>query len=90
MESQQDKEYGNLDTNIAGIIRDYFSRISPEKKEEFLEELTEDEFISHRVDVYLRQHAIAAMTGSSELAAHELSIKEALDGLEDVDYSEEE
>lgn len=81
MEGTKNEGIQNLDTDIAVIIREALNSLNETEQKTVVGDLTEDEFVSSRVDVYFRQHATCTMTGYTELGAHEESIKEALAGI---------
>lgn len=78
-------EISNLDLPISKVIREALHDMQSQKQYESLKELlgemTEDEFVSHRVDIYLTEIEAAMHTGFDELGAKEIALKECLAGL---------
>lgn len=71
----------NLALPIATAIRNEVRDLTSEQKVIVFEGLTEDEFIGHRVDIYLRELEIAMQNGYDELGAKEIALKECLAGI---------
>lgn len=76
-----DKEISNLDFPIAPIIRQALSDLPVSKQDELLKSTAVDEFISHRVDIYLQSLEDAMHAGYDELGAKEIALKDCLHGL---------
>jgi hypothetical protein len=78
-------EISNLDLPISKVIREALHDLQSQKQNEFLKELlgemTDDEFVSHRVDIYLTEIEAAMHNGFDELGAKEIALKECLAGL---------
>ena len=80
MKEPQD-EINNLDFPIANIIREALSALPMDEKREVLETMNEEEFIHHRVDVYLQELESAMHQGLDELGAKEMALSECLAGI---------
>lgn len=76
-----DKEISNLDFPIANVIRQALSDLPLENQDQFLKSTTVDEFISHRVDVYLLSLEGAMHAGYDESGAKETALNDCLHGL---------
>lgn len=75
-------EISNLDLPIAKRIKEVFNTLSVENKKEVLEAMTEDEFISHRVDIYLEEYSRAATSGFySRSGVEEIAVNESMGDL---------
>ncbi len=75
-------DFSNLDMPVAVIIRDALSSLAQQAKTCILESMSEDEFIEHRVDIYLQQVESAFITGNSTPSgAEEYALDECLAGL---------
>lgn len=74
-------EISNLDFPVANAIRQALSDLSPARKQELLGTEPEDEFISHRVDIYLQSLEVAMHVGYDELGAKETALKDCLHGI---------
>jgi hypothetical protein len=64
-----DKLKGGLDT------------VSPERKAEVLETMSDIEFIEHRMELYFQELQRAVVGGASLVQAEELALNAALEGL---------
>lgn len=74
-------DYPNLEMPVATIIRDAYNALSEEEKIDILESMTEDEFIEHRVDIYLQQVEAVFITGNfTPAGAEEYALDECLAG----------
>jgi hypothetical protein len=71
-------EISNLDLPISKVIREALHDLPESKQNELLGEMTEDEFVSHRVDIYLTEIEAAMHNGFDELGAKEIALKECL------------
>jgi len=80
MNKQQNK-ISNLDLPIAEIIREALSDLSNRTRKDILRLMTEDEFISQRVDLYLAEFETAMHHGADELGCKEIAMKECLSGI---------
>lgn len=80
-----EKDIFNLDFPIAHIIREALSDLPADKKKEILGSLTENEFISQGVDVYLQELETAMHGGYDELGAKEIALRECLHGMGEDD-----
>lgn len=80
-----EKDISNLDFPIARIIREALSDLPAEKKKEVLGSLTENEFISQGVDVYLQELETAMHGGYDELGAKEIALGECLHAMREDD-----
>lgn len=76
-----ENDISNLDFPIAGIVRESLSSLSIEEKQKLLNSQAEDEFVSHRVDVYLHELEVSMHAGYDELGAKEIALKECLHGI---------
>ena len=65
-------DISNLDLPIAQIIRQALADLSPEKRKAILSSMTEDEFVSHCVDIFLAELETAMHQG------HEVYIRKRL------------
>lgn len=79
--TNSEKDISNLYFPIANAIKEALSGLSPEKKKELLSSITEDEFISHRVDIYLQELETAMHAGYDESGAKEIALNDCLHGL---------
>jgi hypothetical protein len=75
------EEISNLDLPISKVIREALHDLQSQKQNELLGEMTEDEFVSHRVDIYLTEIEAAMHNGFDEMGAKEIALKECLAGL---------
>lgn len=75
------KEIPNLDFPISHVIKEALSDLPKAKQDEFLKSTTVDEFISHRVDVYLQSLEGAMHAGYDESGAKETALNDCLHGL---------
>lgn len=80
MEDTRD-EISNLDFPIAKVVRDALHSSRQEDQQEILEGMTEDEFISLRVDTYLTELENAMHAGLDELESKEIALRECLAGM---------
>jgi hypothetical protein len=82
---EKHNEISNLDLPISKVIREALHDLQSQKQNELIKELlgemTEDEFVSHRVDIYLTEIEAAMHNGFDELGAKEIALKECLAGL---------
>lgn len=78
-------EIPNLDFPISYAIHASLHDLTEEQRKTILGRMTEDEFISHRVDVYLEALETAMHSGYDEAGAKEIALKECLDGINEVD-----
>ncbi|MFZ6010255.1 MAG: hypothetical protein ACOYXT_07875 [Bacteroidota bacterium] len=78
-------EISNLDFLVSRVIRTALKDLSEEHQKSFLGKMTEDEFISHRVDVYLEALETAMHNGYDEAGAKEIALKECLAGISEAD-----
>ncbi len=80
-----DKDISNLDFPIASVIREALSDLPRGRKTTVLGRLTEDEFVSERVDIYLFELEAAMHTGYDELGAKEIALRECLHSIREDD-----
>lgn len=80
MEDQQN-EISNLDLPISNVIRDTLNGLVKQKQLEILGAMSEDEFVSHRVDIYLQEIEKAMHNGFDELGSKEIALGECLAGI---------
>jgi hypothetical protein len=80
-----DKEISNLDFPIAQIVRQALTDLPGTKRAEILKSTSVDEFISHRVDIYLQSLEVAMHAGYDEPGAKEIALKDCLHGLNQDD-----
>jgi hypothetical protein len=78
---QEPDGISNLDFPIANVIREALDGLSPDERLEVLETMSEDEFIHHRVDMYLHELENAMHQGLDELGAKEIALRECLAGI---------
>lgn len=76
-----ENEISNLDLPVALVIREALSHLPTELTKELQGTLTEDEFVSLRVDIYLQEIETAMHNGLEELGAREMALQECLAGL---------
>jgi len=79
---EKHEEISNLDLPIGKVIREALHDLELQKQKELIKELlgemTEDQFVSHRVDLYLTEIEAAMHNGFEELGAKEIALKECL------------
>jgi hypothetical protein len=79
------EEISNLDLPISKVISEALHDLQSQKQNELLKvllgEMTEDEFVNHRVDIYLTEMEAAMHNGFDEMGAKEIALKECLAGL---------
>ncbi len=78
-------EISNLDFPVSHAIRAALKDLSEEHLKFILGTMTEDEFISHRVDIYLEVLETAMHNGYDEAGAKEIALKECLAGISEAD-----
>ena len=78
-------EISNLDFPVSRVISAALKDLSEEHRTSILGQMTEDEFISHRVDIYLEALETAMHNGYDEAGAKEIALKECLAGISDAD-----
>lgn len=78
-------EISNLDFPVSRVIRAAMKDLSEEHRKSILGKMTEDEFISHRVDVYLEALETEMHNGYDETGAKEIALKECLAGISEAD-----
>ena len=78
-------EISNLEFPVSRVIREALKDLSEEHRKSILGKMTDDEFISHRVDVYLEALETAMHNGHDEAGAKEIALKECLAGISEVD-----
>lgn len=81
----QENEISNLDFPISRVIREALNDLAEQKQRDILGEMTEDEFISHRVDIYLQEIETAMHNGFDELGSKEIALRECLAGISEDD-----
>lgn len=74
-------EISNLDLPIAQVIKEALNDLTREAQQELLGAMSHDEFISHRVDIYLEAIETSMHNGYDELGAKEIALRECLTGL---------
>ncbi len=79
------KEIFNLDFPVSHAIRAALHDLPEEQRKTVLGRMREDEFISHRVDVYLEALENAMHNGYDEAGAKEIALKECLAGISEGD-----
>jgi hypothetical protein len=84
MEDQQN-EISNLDLPISNVIREALNGLSKQRQAEILGAMSEDEFVSHRVDIYLQEIEMAMHNGFDELGSKEIALRECLAGISEDD-----
>jgi hypothetical protein len=75
----------NLDFPVSHTIRVALHDLSVEQRKTTLGRMAEDEFVSHRVDIYLEALETAMHNGYDEAGAKEIALKECLAGISDAD-----
>jgi len=82
---EKHEEISNLDLPISKVIREALHDLQSQKQneliKELLDEMTEDEFVSHRMDICLTEIEAAMHNGFDEMGAKEIALKECLAGL---------
>jgi hypothetical protein len=78
-------EISNLDFPISRVIRATLHDLPEEQQKTILDRMTEDEFVSHRVDIYLEALETAMHNGYDEAGAKEIALKECLAGISEAD-----
>lgn len=78
-------EISNLDFPVSHVIREALKDLSEEHRKSLLSTMTEDEFISHRVDTYLETLETAMHNSYDEAGAKEIALKECLAGISEAD-----
>lgn len=78
-------EISNLDFPVSHIIRAALNDLPEEYQKSILGKMTEDDFISHRVDIYLEALEAAMHSGYDEGGAKEVALKECLAGIREAD-----
>ncbi|MEO7991489.1 MAG: hypothetical protein ABI663_18195 [Chryseolinea sp.] len=76
-----EKDISNLDLPIAQVIRQALSDLLAAQKKELLLPTSENDFISHRVDIYLQSLETAMHAGFDEVGAKEIALKDCLHDL---------
>lgn len=84
MEDQQN-EISNLDFPISNVIREALNYLPKQRQVETLGTMTEDEFVNHRVDIYLTEIESAMHNGFDELGSKEIALRESLAGISEDD-----
>lgn len=84
MEDHQN-EISNLDFPISNVIREVLNGLPKQRQAEILGAMSEDEVVSHRVDIYLKEIETAMHNGFDELGAKEIALKECLAGISEDD-----
>ncbi|MBX2956169.1 MAG: hypothetical protein KF846_08430 [Cyclobacteriaceae bacterium] len=78
-------EISNLDLPVSRVIRVALHDLSEEYRKSILDKMTENEFVSHRVDIYLEALETAMHNGYDEAGAKEIALKECLAGVSEAD-----
>jgi hypothetical protein len=84
MEDEQN-EISNLDLPISNVIREALNGLSKQRQAEILGSMSEDEFVSHRVDIYLQEIETTMHNGFDELGSKEIALRECLAGISEDD-----
>lgn len=74
-------DISKLNLPLVQTIRAAWQKLPEDERNTLLNKLSEQEFISHRVNIYLEQLQQAMHAGLSEQAAKEIAITEAMRGL---------
>lgn len=74
-------EISNLDLPISRVIQEALNDLPKQKQKEILGAMSEVEFISLHVDIYLKEIEIAMHSGFDELGAKEIALRECLAGI---------
>lgn len=78
-------QISNLDFPVSHAIRATLHDLQEEQQKTILDRMTEDEFVSQRVDVYLQSLETAMHNGYDEAGAKEIALKECLAGISEGD-----
>jgi hypothetical protein len=78
---EKHEEISSLDLPISKVIRETLQDLVEPRQKELLGEMTDDEFVSHRVDIYLTEIEAAMHNGFDEMGAKEIALRECLAGL---------
>ena len=84
MEDHQN-EISNLDFPISNVIREVLNGLPKQRQAEILGAMSEDEFVSQRVEIYLQEIETAMHNGFDELGSKEISLRECLAGISEDD-----
>lgn len=84
MEDHQN-EISNLDFPISNVIREVLNGLPKQRQAEILGAMSEDEFVSHRVEIYLQEIETAMHNGFDELGSKEIALRECLAGISEDD-----
>ena len=72
----------NEELPVAKIIRDSLLSMPEAERYEILEKMTVSEFVSHRVDIFLKELEVALLSGNlSPAGAEEIAFEACLSGL---------
>lgn len=72
----------NEDLPVARIIKESLLSLPKAERSELLEKMKVDEFVSHRVDVFLKELEVALLSGEvSPAGAEELAFEACMNGL---------
>lgn len=82
MSESSKQEISNLDLPFANLIRELLHALPTEKRSTVMGEMSEDEFISDRVDIYLNELSAALHAGLDEIGAIEVAKSESLKDLQ--------
>lgn len=74
-------QISNLDFPVAALIRKCLHQLQAAQQAALLEKMSEDEFIMHRVDIYLESLECAQHAGLDESGATEVALQDCLNGL---------
>lgn len=75
----------NIDLPLAAIIREALHDLTAQQKATLLAGEYENDFVSHRVDLYLQAWEDAIQAGYDELGAKEIALAECLTGITSSD-----
>lgn len=84
MEDHQN-EISNLDFPISNVIREVLNGLPKQRQAEILGAMSEDEFVSQRVEIYLQEIETAMHNGFDELGSKEIALRECLAGISEDD-----
>lgn len=74
-------DISNIDLPVAQVIGQSLSDLPSALQIALLQSASADEFVSHRVDIYLQSLEDAMQAGYDESGAKEIALKECLHGL---------
>ena len=83
MANKEELEIQAEETPIAKVIREQFEAMSKDKQDELLGDLTIQEFLEERTEIFLEEYIQASQSGNyTPSGAREIAIKAATEGIE--------